>query len=68
MDNGDNLNNIFLVKKEDNEIKENNQFSQIKKCNMDKMCRVNREGYKSDTKIYNKNHQKMTEALNEANL
>ena len=32
------------------------------------MCRVNREGYKSNNKIYDQNQQKMTDALNEAEL
>ena len=68
MDNGDDLNNVFLGKKEDNETKEPHQFSQTEKDNMFEMCRVNREGYESYTKIYNQNQQKMTNALNEAEL
>ena len=68
MDNGDDLNNIFLVKKEDDKIEEHHQFSQIEKDDIYEMCRVNREGCKSDIKIYNQNQQKMTDALNEAEL
>ena len=41
MDNGDNLNNVFLDKKEDDEIEEHHQFSQIEKDDMYEMCRVN---------------------------
>ena len=58
MDNGDDLNNIFLVKKEDDEIKEHHQFSQIEKDNRYTMWRVDQEGYKSDTEIYDQNQQK----------
>ena len=58
MDNGDDLNNVFLGKKEDNETKEPHQFSQTEKDNMFEMCRVNREGYESDIGIYDQNHQK----------
>ena len=68
MDNGDNLNNFFLVKKEENEIKEHHQFSQIGRDDMYKRCRVNREGYEFNTEIYNQNQKKMAEALNEAEL
>ena len=42
MDNGDDLNNVLIVKHEDNEIKEHHQFSKIKKDDMYEMCRVNR--------------------------
>ena len=41
MDNGDNSNNFFLGKKEDGEIEEHHQFSQIEKDDMYEMCRVN---------------------------
>ena len=68
MDNSDDLNNVFLGKKEDDEIKEHHQFSQIKKDDMYEMWRVNQEGYKSDTEIYDQNQKKMAEALNEAEL
>ena len=33
---------------------------------MYEMCHVNREGYESDTEIYNQNQKKMTDALNKA--
>ena len=59
IDNGNNLNDVFLVKKEDDEIKEHHQGTQIDKDDMFEMCRVNREGYESDTKIYDQNHQKL---------
>ena len=51
MDNGDNLNNVFRIKKEDDEIDEHHQFSKIEKDETFRMCRVNREGYGSNTKI-----------------
>ena len=35
---------------------------------MYEMCRVNWGGYESDTEIYDQNQQKMTDALNEAEL
>ena len=68
MDNGDKLNNIFLLKRKDEEIKELHQDSQVKKDDMVEMCRVNREGYGSHTEIYKGNHQKLAEALNEVEL
>ena len=35
---------------------------------MYKMCHMNREVYKSNTEIYDKNQKKMMEALNKAEL
>ena len=35
---------------------------------MFEMSRVNQKGYESDTEIYDQNHKKMAEALNEAEL
>ena len=68
MDNGDNLNNVFLVEKEDDEIDEHHQFLQFKKDDMYKMCRVNQERYESNTTIYDQNQKKLAKALNEAEL
>ena len=53
MDNDDNLNNVFLVQKEDDDIEERYHVSQIEKEDMYEICRVDREGYKPNTKIQN---------------
>ena len=68
MDNGDNLNNVFLVKKEYDEINEDHQLSQFKREDMYAMCQVNREGYKSDKETYNQNPRKLEKAFNKTEL
>ena len=42
MDNDGDLDNVFLVKKEDDEIDENHQLSQVEKDDMYRVCQVNR--------------------------
>ena len=59
MDNDDDLDNAFLVKKEDDEIDEDHQLSQIEKGDMYRVCKVNR------VDMFNQNSKKMEKVLNQ---
>ena len=68
MDNGVDLNNVFLDKKEDDKTEKDRQLSQFIKDDIYKVCRVNREGYESDKEMYDQNPRKLEKAFNKAEL